>query len=244
MKVFLGGTERFRKHPEQLKQSKYTLESFYSIAEWQIPYLLKCDMFLLDSGAFTFMNSKKGNCDFDEYLTSYINFINKYNVENFFELDIDSIVGYEKVKEMRKRLESETRKQCIPVWHKSRGLDDFEIMCKQYKYAAIGGIVTKEIKRAEYKFLPLLIKMAHENNCKLHGLGFTSTSYYKQINFDTVDSTTWNVGVKYGKVCVFTHDGLMKQLKQQGEECVKRDELMLHNWGEWLKFQKYAELHL
>ena len=76
MKIFLAGTSVGER---VLKEHKidYILESFYSIKEWQIPYIKKCKMFLLDSGAFTFMNSNKGKVDFDQYLKKYINFINK-----------------------------------------------------------------------------------------------------------------------------------------------------------------------
>ena len=61
-------------------------------------------MFLLDSGAFTFMNNSK-SVDFDLYLDKYIDFIIEKNIKYFFELDIDSIVGYKKVLQLRERLE-------------------------------------------------------------------------------------------------------------------------------------------
>lgn len=244
MKVFLAGTGLLRDYPDELSKSKYILESFYSIKDWQIPYIKKCDMFLLDSGAFTFMKGKT-NVNFDAYLDKYIEFINKYDVKYFFELDIDKIVGYKKVLEYRKRLEQETGKQCIPVWHKSRGLNEFVKMCSEYDYAAIGGLATKDINKNQYKYLPMLIKKAHELGCKLHGLGFTSTSYYKNIRFDTVDSTTWNVGGKFGNVCIFSPKNLMKQrIQKKSMRCTKQKELMLINWNEWIKFQKYAENNL
>ena len=61
-------------------------------------------MFLLDSGAFTFM-SGTNSPDFDQYIIKYIDFINRHDIKYFFELDIDSIVGYEKVKEYTRRLD-------------------------------------------------------------------------------------------------------------------------------------------
>lgn len=113
MKIFMAGTSSHKYVVEEHKND-YILESFYSIKEWQIPYIKECKMFLLDSGAFTFMNNNKGKIDFNQYLKDYINFINKYDIKYFFELDIDSIVGHEKVKEMRAVLEKETGKKCIP----------------------------------------------------------------------------------------------------------------------------------
>lgn len=151
MKVFLAATSD-KSFISNITDSKYILESFYYFQEWQIPLIKKSEMFLLDSGAFTFMSGKKSN-DFDGYLTRYIDFIKKHDVKHFFELDIDSIVGYDKVKQLRKRLEKETGKKCIPVWHKSRGKEEFLKMCDEYNYVAIGGIVTKEITKDQYPFL-------------------------------------------------------------------------------------------
>src|SRR5690606_14097818 len=112
----------------------YVLESFFNVKPWVMDYIKNCKMFLLDSGAFSFMTRSNLRPDFDEYLKKYINFINKYNVQYFFELDIDSVVGLKKVEEYREILERETGKKCIPVWHKSRGKQYFIDMCKEYDY--------------------------------------------------------------------------------------------------------------
>lgn len=245
MKIFLAGTDLLKDFPEELKKSKYSLASFYNIREWQIPFLKSCEDFLLDSGAFTFMNSRKGQVDFEEYIKRYADFINKYEIKNFFELDVDSIKGYSKVLKYRKKLEMLTGRQCIPVWHKSRGISEYLRMCDEYKYVAIGGIVTKEIKPEQYKGFSVMIKEAHKRGCRVHGLGFTSTSYFNDIKFDTVDSTTWNVGGKFGNICVFSPESYMKQrIQKKSKRCVNQKKLMIHNWNEWIKFQKYAEANL
>ena len=141
MRLCLAGTfpaEKIVKeyHPE------YVLESFFYIRPWQIEEIPKWKMFLLDSGAFTFMHGIEASSkpvDWDGYLSRYIDFINRNNVQHFFELDVDSIVGYDAVKRMRARLEAETGKQSIPVWHRSRGLDEFKRLCRDYPYIGIGG---------------------------------------------------------------------------------------------------------
>ena len=48
--------------------------------------------------------------EWDRYVDAYIDFINTWNVHHFFELDIDRIVGLEKVEEFRRRIESKTGK--------------------------------------------------------------------------------------------------------------------------------------
>ena len=109
-----------------------------------------CKRLLLDSGAFTFFSAGK-TVDWPAYVDRYADFIKRYGIKSFFELDIDPLVGYERVLDLRKRLEDRTGMACIPVWHKSRGPDRFYEMCEQYSYVAIGGIVSREIKRGEYR---------------------------------------------------------------------------------------------
>ena len=240
MKVFLAATSDKSFIPN-ITDSKYILESFYYFQEWQIPLIKKSKMFLLDSGAFTFMSGKKSN-DFDGYLTRYIEFIKKHDVKYFFELDIDSVVGYEKVKQLRKRLEKETGKRCIPVWHKSRGKDEFLKMCDEYDYVAIGGIVTKEITKDQYPFFTWFLNEAHKRGCKVHGLGFTSIADLPKYHFDSVDSTSWKSGGRFGQLHIYKN-GTIKTITQKSKRAVYKL-IDQNNFNEWLKFQKYAEANL
>lgn len=220
------------------------LESFYYAdewTEWAIPHLKN---FMLDSGAFTFMTSHKGNVDWNDYLSRYAEFVNRNNVKLFYELDIDSIVGYEKVREMRKRLERETGKQPIPVWHKSRGKEEFLKMCDEYKYVAIGGIVSKEITRQEYKYFPWFINEAHKRGTKIHGLGFTNLEGIKKYHFDSVDSTSWTTGNRFGAIYRFNGKTMEKFDKKAGQRLADSRAVAINNFNEWAKFQKYAEINL
>lgn len=244
MKIMLAGT--YTRPPDKVPsvgRAKYMLESFYYFSEWQIPFIKKCDMFLLDSGAFTFMNNSK-QTDFDNYLEEYIKFINKYNVEYFFELDIDNIVGYAKVKEMRERLERKTGKKCIPVWHRKRGLEDFVETTKKYAYIAIGGIVTKEIRKEEYPVFTELIKIAHKNNCKVHGLGFTSCENLQKYHFDSVDSSSWLSASRFGQLNTFKNGRMITTKPPKGKKTIHYLEIDEYNVQQWLKFQQYADKYL
>ena len=215
------------------------LESFYYI-EKEKEYIHKYDNFLLDSGAFTFMNNAKGNINWDEYIEKYANFISQYNVKYFFELDIDSIVGINEVERLRHKLEKQTNKQCIPVWHKSRGKDYWLRIVKEYSYVAIGGLVTKEITRSEYKYFPWFLNEAKKQDCKVHALGFTNLEGLKKYPFYSVDSTSWLSGNRFGATYTFDGKTLKKQDKKQGQR-VKTHETARHNFYEWIKFSKYAE---
>lgn len=221
------------------------LESFYYADEWTEKVIPLLDHFLLDSGAFTFMsNSKKGNINWKDYIDRYIAFINKNNVKHFFELDIDCIVGYENVLRIRKYIEEKTGKKCIPVWHKSRGKDEFLKMCDEYDYVSIGGIVSKEIKQTEYPFFTWFINEAHKRGCKIHGLGFTNLKGLEKYKFDSVDSTSWTTGNRFGCVYMFNGKTIVKHDKKQGQRLADSRAVAVHNFNEWVKFQKYAEKNL
>ena len=223
----------------------FILESFYycdADTERLLPYF---GDFLLDSGAFTFMQGNhNGVIDWEEYIERYADFINKNNIKKFFELDIDSVVGYSKVLEYRRKLERLTNKPCIPVWHKSRGGDEFIKMCDEYDYAAIGGIVAKEIKPEQYGAFPTMINQAHQRKCKLHGLGFTALNWLKKCHFDSVDSTAWTAGNRFGYVYRFNGKTMEKTEVPKGKRIGDSRKLALINYTEWIKFQKYAETHL
>lgn len=245
MKVCLAGTYAITNiNKKEVKKSKYILESFYYINDWQIPLIKDFDLFLLDSGAFTFMNNLKGDVDWKEYIDKYADFIIKNNVKYFFELDIDSIIGYDRVKEYTRYLEKKVGRQCIPVWHKARGIKEWERLTKEYNYVAIGGIVTKEIKPNEYKYFKILLDIAKKNNCKVHGLGFTNLKLLHKYHFYSVDSTSWKSGNRFGTLYLFNENKL-EQIKKPKDKRMKSGEyyskIEKFVFDEWLKFQDYAD---
>lgn len=221
----------------------YILESFYYCDNWvekAIPYF---ENFMLDSGAFTFFSSGK-HVDWNEYVTRYCEFIIKNKVELFFELDIDALIGYDKVKDIRKKIERETNKQPIPVWHKRLGKEEFLKMCDEFPYVAIGGIVSKEISQKEYQFFPWFIDEAHKRGCKIHGLGFTNMKGLTRYHFDSVDSTAWLSGNRFGSIYEFTGKTMIKHDKGEGQKLADSRAVAVHNFTEWVKFQQYAKNHL
>lgn len=242
MKVFLAGTRARLFYPEMF-ELPYVLESFAYFTERQKRQLKTAKMFMLDSGAFTFMSGNGGDVNFDKYLERYIAFINENDIRYFFELDIDSVVGYETVKDYRRLLERKTGRRCIPVWHKSRGLDEYKRMVKEYDYIAVGGIANGDIKRSEYKYFTPLLNYAHQAGCKVHGLGFTDTGRLHQYPFDSVDSTSWISGSRFGSVYRF-NGRRMVATTVEGKRMIDYKIADLHNLREWMKFQKYADSYL
>lgn len=219
------------------------LESFFYVTKWLDEYITHEWDFLLDSGAFTYMTSKKKetNVDWEDYIDRYAAYINRLDIEKFFELDIDSVVGIKEVLRIRAKLERLTQKRCIPVWHRARGKQAFIDMCKDYDYVAIGGIVSKEIKRKEHPVFRPLINIAHKHNAKIHGLGYTNLAGLKKYKFDSVDSTNWTYGGQYSLLYHF--NGVDFDQHKIVPRIIGRV-IEKHNIQEWLKFQRYARHHL
>lgn len=241
MKLFLAGSGRKHYLEEDLLKSRYILESFFYFDDWQTELLTSSRSFLLDSGAFTFMNSKnKKDVDWNTYADKYIDFIISNNIEHFFELDIDAIVGYEKVKQIRQKIEAKTGKQSIPVWHRSRGPQEYINLCKQYSYIAIGGFAIKDISRKEYGYIHKLLDKANSYGTKVHGLGFTPPDVEKYA-FYSVDSSSWTSGSRFASVYLFSNGKISCIQKNPNRRLIDYKSLDKHNLNQWLKYQKYLD---
>ncbi len=244
MKIFLAGTNsRPYIHTEQ-EQNICVLESFYYMQDWMKPYIRKHWDFLLDSGAFTFMgNNDTNTIDWNAYLTKYIDFINEMDIDHFLELDIDSVVGIKKVEELRARLEKETGKKSIPVWHPSRSLNYYHKMVEDYDYVALslsGKYTSRWIRNSGgLNVISKLLDIAKKQNCKVHGLGYTKLNHLPKLKFHSVDSTAWIYGNRGGYLYQFNGKSIDKINNPKGKR-LKSRAVAIHNFKEWVKFQKYA----
>lgn len=246
MRVFLACTIRV-KDRSKIKNCKYILESFYSGEKTCLLAMnsVEKDNFLLDSGAFSYINGQKCTKEIIlEYLDRYIEFINKYDVKHFFELDVDKIFGIEFVEKMREKLESKTHKKCIPVWHKSRGIDYWKKMCDEYEYIAVGGFAIKDIKSKEYRLIKKMVDYAYYKGVKVHGLGFTKTRILENENwrFYSVDSSSWLSAVSRGQKMQIFKNGYMQNVNNEKRKIKAIIAKMVEfNFLEWCKYQKYMD---
>lgn len=138
MKIFLSALEaspEFYKINQRVPYYNFNLMSFYYVknkVDVSITIRDKSKEVIIDSGAHSFQKGKK--VDWVEYTKEYAEFIKNFdrpNVVGYFEMDVDNIIGYDKVLELRKILESVSNK-IIPVWHKNRGIEEFKKMCRDY----------------------------------------------------------------------------------------------------------------
>lgn len=246
MKVFLSALENAQSARAEgnipiakllVKQNikmKYNLMSFFYIKGKQD---LACyirdntDEILIDSGAHSFQKGKK--VDWLEYTKQYAEFIKKFdrpNVIGYFEMDVDNIIGYDKVLELRKILEKVSDK-IIPVWHKNRGIEEFKKMCRDYagKVVAITGFKNEDIQDHQYL---MFLKYAKKYNCKVHCLGMTRKKILDQVPFDYVDSSSWVQSSVFGRI-----DGKGKVSKEFSKNA--RGTVFIENYKVGREMQDY-----
>lgn len=182
----------------------------------------------------------------EEYCERYANYIVKNDIKNYFEMDIDMLVGYDKVLKIREYLEKKTDRPCIPVWHDWRGKQDFLDMCDRYEYVACGGLASRKPRSEEvFKFWQMMVDEAHRRHARIHGLGFTKTSMLSKIHWDSVDSTSWLNAGKYGEFTRFDGRNIVRVGHPKGtRRVVSSKEATIQGGLEWVKFQKYAKEHL
>ena len=206
MKIFLSGLESSEKNIVDdylLKNKKipFILTSYYYVRKKDnlVNKMIQVsNNVIVDSGAHSFQFGKKVN--WEEYTKEYAMWIKKNDCDKivgYFEMDIDNIIGYESVLELRKILESVSNK-IIPVWHPNRGIKEFKKMCKDYenKVIAIGGFKGTDIKDEQYL---MFLKYAKKYNCKVHCLGMTRTKVLDKVPFDYADSSTWKQAGNFGE---------------------------------------------
>lgn len=250
MRMYLAGVENKTKEFTEVKPP-YILFSFAACqgngkkrakimncvtSEW-------CKDYLCDSGAFTFRQKNKtlDSNAFDRYVDEYIEFINGYNVRHFFEMDVDNLIGLEKVEEYRKKIEKKTGKQSIPVWHSNRGWKYFERMCDEYEYVSIGGIAKNPNGKKLEKVFPWFIDHAHKTGTQIHGLGYTITKNLKKYPFDSVDSTSWSGGARYGISFEYRTDGMVGKKNIYEHKRVDGKRLEMHNLTVWAQYARMLD---
>lgn len=193
------------------------------------------DDFLLDSGAFTFMQQKKQTkIDWTDYVTRYADYINKFKIKKYFELDIDHLLGWEAVKKMTAFLWRETGVRPIPVWHMNRGKQGFIEMCQEYDYVSIGS-------DSQYnKYLKWFIDTAHSYGCKIHGLGYTQIKNLRYLKFDSVDSTSWVFASKIGQGAMRFDGKNIQKISKPANSRVKNNKgLLIQGFIQWYMYQQY-----
>lgn len=238
MKLHLAGCESHWPLVSELKP-RFVLTTFFSFykSKKNIP-LPDCEHLILDSGAFSIQRGK--TVEWNHYVDAYIDFI-KANpkIDQYVELDIDGVVGLKTVERFREKLESETGRPPIPVWHTCIGHEGWKDLCNSYSYVGIGCINAEH--NLDEIYWNRYLTHAHENNVKVHGFGLSANKKLHKYDFDSADSSSWTSGCRYGARYRF-EDGQIKLYRNDGyKEGCKPDVKLMNrtNMEEWIKFQNY-----
>lgn len=199
---------------------------------------------IADSGAFTYMaGADARQINWDEYAEQYASWVRQHQIKKYMELDIDGIIGLKEVERIRDKLTQFVGWPPIPVWHKSRGWGYFEKMCDEFDYVAYGGIALGATKTSERGAMKTFIRYAHSRGVKIHGLGFTPVKIekIKQYPFDSIDSSTWSTGLRYGAMFVWKGHGPVKVPVPSGMRLHRGLALYKHQFDVWKKYCDYIE---
>lgn len=199
------------------------------------------ELILVDSGAHSFQKgtTNSHNTDWEKYTYQYAKWIKDFdrpNVLGYFEMDIGAIVGYERVLNLRRILQSATDK-LIPVWHKNRGVADFKAMCREYsnKIVAISGFRGEDIRDDQYL---MFLKYAKKYNCRVHALGLARAEILDKVPFDYTDSSSWGQATVFAYI--FLENGKHHKLSSEWvRDPANRENLSLWNYKYGMKLQNY-----
>ena len=252
MKIYLaGGNDVKTLNKFKNMSCIYVLQTYYDLRTWnneKINCLFSIPLkgFLLDSGAFTFMNSGK-KVHWKSYVDEYIEFINQYNIDKFFELDLYTLpeIGIDRTIKIRKYIEYHTKRKSIPVFHACMGLEMYRDLCKEYDYVAIGSSgVTNECRWVQNKnILKQMVRIANSYNTKVHGLGYTRRENINklEIPFYSVDSISWRLNTGMGYEYYVKHNMILRK-HPEGRNQKSREILENQNLKAWIKIQKIKDV--
>lgn len=213
-----------------------------------IEELADFDTVLIDSGAFTFMNSgtpfkgiegnspeafAKRKAITEKYTYEYAEFLSqiKDHITGAFEMDYDLGFGSEQCWKWYDVLAS-SGARVIPVYHgdaydkkNPEWIEDtpevFEKWCAsgKYEYIAIGSSFFQDDKFKPQ--VPRLLRIAKKYKVRVHGLGATGFHDIKNAPLYTVDSTSWLSGNRFGATFFF-QNGRVKSYDKDHKSVRKR----------------------
>lgn len=247
MHLYLAGEFDLAKSVPPDQHIPNLLKSYYYLRdeddETIAAHLQHCDRFMLDSGAFTFLTNPNADVsDLDSFVDGYIDFVNRWDIERYIEMDVDSRRSLAEVREWRAQMERETGRDAIPVWHPSRGRECFIRLCEEYDYIGLGGIYD-EVSPKWFKFFPWFIRQAHMRGCRIHALGFTPTKELATYPFDSLDSRSWLMGsiVASSPQHTFTGTELETVTHEGMERAGDYNEIRRANCRAWIQYARYLE---
>ena len=197
--------------------------------------------FILDSGAFTYWAKYKNEPEklmgWREFRRNYFDYIDgtwerwarvaELDLDNTFaEITLDRLADWRD--EMYERC---PEANLMPVWHGNRGPEEWDsyIRDRRWKYLAIGS------GQRLMGMIRGMIWKAHQWRRPVHGFGMTRVNtVLGLVNYDSVDSSSWLSGQKYGTLFCFRENKFSLVMKDRRSQFRKH----LENIGiDWKKLE-------
>lgn len=116
----------------------------------------------------------------------------------------------------------------------------FRILCQKYPYVAVSATGTIESSKwtKNKRALKQIIRIGHSYGTKLHGLGYTRIDNVNnpEVMFDSVDSTAWLSGARFGTWYYVKHGKLVS--KSMSGKGLTRKQFNDNNLKVWIDKQK------
>ena len=178
----------------------------------------------VDSGAYTYMHDGKFSNytveQWEEQIEKYLKWAEKHkdNIFAICDLDLQYLVGEETVYRWRKEyFEPFMLRTGIPVcfMYHEEGAEQWEYMCKRYPYIGMSlAIDKKENGRAE---IHDMLRTAEKYNTLVQGMASTNTKLLAELPYYTVDSTTYQSGVKFAEISIWNGMKMTRVKKEDFE---------------------------
>jgi hypothetical protein len=190
------------------------LLSFHYHGRRSIPYFLEATFgpdlagwprVVVDSGAVT-----ASNFGVTINMLNYSRWVKQADDHVAWAANLDVIGDWRRSAANMERLER-MGMEPVPVFHNGSPVKELERLCEAHDRVAIGGMVRKgQPYTAALPFLTKCHVVAAKHNTLLHGFGMTRWSNILEFPWDSVDSSSWSMGHRNGKMFLWDGTGLIQ----------------------------------
>jgi len=215
MKIFLSAVETYLSAVSESKYENLLTSFYYSNGAKRVMDTLGGKRtIMVDSGAYSFFSQRLKDAasvvksttrqrtsltNVDNYVNEYREFIKKWRdkVDYFVELDIDVLVGKEKLLEIRESLREVAGKKLIPAYHATMGSwEENRDELFRYDYVALEGVAAVGKPRIPYM---RCIRDCYENRKKVHVFAMTKVDFLEKYPIYSTDSISWKSVAMWGR---------------------------------------------